>query len=512
MSGLPILVVTGASGFVGRRLLDTLKHSHRLICLARRSQTLCGAPFHDNIIWKQVDIGVRRRVAQVWEEIREIGPVEAVIHLAAHYDFTGEDHPEYQRTNVEGTRHVLEECRRHPPKVFIFSSSVAACSFPKPGEALDETSPTDGDHIYAKTKSAGEAMLAEYADAFKSVIVRYAALFSDWCEYPPLYMFLRTWLSSAWNARVLGGKGESAIPYLHLKDAVRFMRTLLRRHPDLDQGEVLICGSDGATSHGELYCAAVNYWADDACSPWHTPRPLIKPGIRIMDVVGRLMGERPFERPWMADYVDLKLTIDSSRTRKRLGWEPRERLHILRRLPFLLENRRGDRVEWTRVNRDAMKQYQDRPCLAIYYVLNRHREEIARICTGELQDRFPSYAEVDEKEHEWNHALFLRTLFNAVRTRERVDFMDYCRDLALRRLDQGFSVAELVGALETVNDICVSTVEKDPESEALLPFVHNFLTMPLNYGIDVIREACEEWREQHYPEELSLEDCEHLEN
>ena len=39
-------------------------------------------------------------------------------------------------------------------------------------------------------------MLAEYAREFPATIVRFAALFSDWCEYPPLFMFLETWLSA----------------------------------------------------------------------------------------------------------------------------------------------------------------------------------------------------------------------------------------------------------------------------------------------------------------------------
>ena len=42
------------------------------------------------------------------------------------------------------------------------------------------------------------------------------------------------------------------------------------------------------------------------------------------------VGQRPFERPWMVRYIDLGLPVDASRTRQRLEWEPRERLHILR--------------------------------------------------------------------------------------------------------------------------------------------------------------------------------------
>ena len=83
-------------------------------------------------------------------------------------------------------------------------------------------------------------------------------------------------------------------------------------------------------------------------------------------------------------------------------------------------------------------------------------------------------------------------------------------DLLIAELER--APAEIRSVLQDLPDDAIEVVEQDPESEALLPFVHNFLTMPLNYGIDVIREACEEWREQHHPDELSLEDCEHLEN
>ena len=34
---------------------------------------------------------------------------------------------------------------------------------------------------------------------------------ANWCEYAPLYVFLSTWLSKKWNARILGGRGASAI-------------------------------------------------------------------------------------------------------------------------------------------------------------------------------------------------------------------------------------------------------------------------------------------------------------
>ncbi len=159
---LPRLIITGASGFIGRHLLEYFKDEFNIVGLARRSQLHCGAPIHNNITWYQVDIGDRESLASAFQYIRESGGADYVIHLAAHYDFTGDDNPEYWRTNVEGMRNVLEECRNLDLKRLVFSSSVAACAFPDHGDFLTEKNPPDGDHIYAVTKRIGEEMLAEY--------------------------------------------------------------------------------------------------------------------------------------------------------------------------------------------------------------------------------------------------------------------------------------------------------------------------------------------------------------
>src|SRR5512135_173924 len=247
------IVITGASGFVGRRLLGAFKEDFQIYGLARRSQASCGAPVHPNITWFQADIADRRTIEAVFRRIAAEGGAEIVIHLAAHYDFTGEEHPEYDRTNVQGLRNILDLSGLVGTRCFIFSSSVAASAFPASGAALTETSLADGKHIYARTKRIGEDMLAEYRDVFPSIIVRFAALFSDWCEYPPLYMFLDTWLSSRWNRRVLGGRGQSAIPYLHVKEVPRFFACLFDRLPDLPPGQVVIASPDGVVSHLALF-------------------------------------------------------------------------------------------------------------------------------------------------------------------------------------------------------------------------------------------------------------------
>ena len=482
---------------MGRHVLDVFKEDCRIYGLARRSQARSGAPVHPHITWFQCDIADRAPLEAAFRKIRESGGADFVIHLAAHYDFTGEEHPEYWRTNVEGLRNVLEVSRGLGIRRFIFSSSVAACAFPRPGAALTEMSPPDGDHIYARTKAIGEKMLSEYRDSFPSTIVRFAALFSDWCEYPPLFMFLKTWLSNDWNRRILGGKGLSAIPYMHVREIPSFMKRLIERSDEIEPGEILIASPDGAISHMQLFEAATRYYFGKPGRPIFMPRRLAGPGIRARDLAGRLTGERPFERPWMARYIDLEMTIDASRSRRRLDWSPRARLEIIRRIPFMLENLKTDPIEWNRRNRAAMKQVWMRVNLRIYNLLEKHEQEIVEAITRRIlgpdgRSRLPSYQTETREFLQWHHRLALRHLMNSVRTRERGVFMTYCEDLAERRFEMGFGEDELCEALEMVGYSCIEVLGRDPEAAGLEQDLHEHIQITIRFGCDQVLDTYED--------------------
>ena len=504
---LPRLIITGASGFIGRHLLDYFKEDFRIVGLDLRSQLRCGAPCHDNISWFQVDVGERKPLAAVFRHIRESGGANYLIHLAAHYDFTGEKHPEYRRTNVEGTRNLLEECRDLGLMRFVFASSVAACQFPPRGQLLTEDSPPDGEHVYAVTKRIGEEMLAEYDDCIPSCITRFAALFSDWCEYPPLYFFLDTWLSQVWNNRILGGRGTTAIPYLHLRETGPFFRRLFQRNSEIEQREVLIASPSETLSHLDLFDLANMDYHGHRRRPIFMPKSLARIGVWGRDLMGRLLGNRPFERPWMISYVDTDLAVDASRTYRRLEWRPRKRLLLQRRMPFIVEHLKTNPNEWHRLNRAALKEVRLRTHLRINRLLEKHLDEICNSFLDQLLSpgsaaRFPSYQSVARDVLEWRFMILLRHLQSSIRTRDRGLFTTYCRDLAEKRLMQGFGVREVVGAVLTVSALCVEKMRSDPEAEDLEGPIHDYLLMTVQFGCDQILEIYEEVGGEELEEEF----------
>ena len=495
---LPRLVITGASGFIGRRLLDGLKERFNIVGLARRSQTRCGAPVHDNISWFQADIGDRESLATAFRFIRETGGADFFIHLAAHYDFTGDDNPEYKRTNVDGLRYVLEECRDLELDRFVFVSSVAACQFPEKGRVLNEQSPPDGDHTYAVTKRLGEEMLAEFDDCVPSCIVRFAAVFSDWCEYAPLYIFIETWLSDSWNARILGGHGRSAVPYLHAREITPFILRLLANNERLRQREILIASPSHTVNHAQLFELVHRYSGSSCPTPLLIPAPLARVGVWGRDLMGRLVGNRPFERPWMVAYIDLDLAVDASYTQEVIGWRPRQRLFMESRMAFLIDHMKSDPIEWQQRNQAALKEVHLRPNLRIHRLLERHQNTIRSrflellLLSSAAETEFPSYQKVSPQVVEWRFTVALRHILNSVRTKERGLFLGYCRDFAVKRFEEGFDVVEVVRALQGLNQIALDVLSEDPEAGDLEEALQSHLSMTIEFGCDQIFEIYED--------------------
>jgi len=496
-AALPALVITGASGFLGRHLVAALRERFRIFGLARRSQHAAGVPAHRNVHWFQVDVADEEPLAAVFRDLQGLQAPRHLLHLAAYYDFTGESNPEYLSTNVVGLRNVLELCKAFRPSRFVFASSVAASAFPPPGAALTETSPADGEHLYAITKRRGEQMVKEYQAHFPAVVVRLGAMFSDWCEYPPLYFFLRSWLSDAWNRRMLGGRGLSAVPYLHVRDAVAFFDRVMEMERSIDPGETLIASTDGAVSHREIFEAACLAWHGRRVRPLFTPRPLARLGLRVIDWGGRWLAERPFERTWMGKYIDLRMDVDASHTRKRTGWAPSPRRLLLRRMPFLVENLKTDPLQWHQRNLAALKIVRVEPNLHLYQLLEAYEQRIMEASMELFRDPeggalLPSYRWFSLDELRWAKQQLHLQLRNAVRTRERAIFREYCRDLAERRWKQGFGCEEVCRALETERELVLHILRSDPRSTQLEPAIHDFVIGTFLVGIDEIEDAYEE--------------------
>ena len=348
---LPGLMLTGASGFEGRNFIKAAAENFRLFCVARRSAAEAGVPANKNLRWAQVDIADWANLKDLIQQIKDFGGVDYIVHLAGYYDYTNTDHPNYARTNVEGTKNILELAKYLEIKRFIFASSQASCSF---NTIVSEESPPDADMPYARSKKAGEAMVREHSRWFPCAIIRIAAVFSDWCEYLPLYYLLNNWLSgNVLNSRIVAGHGQTAIPYIHVHDLVHFFLKVIEKSEELEQNIILNASPDGAISHLELFRIATQYYYSKPRKPILINRQLLVPMILARRLLSRLQRKEAFEQLWMLDYVDKQLVAESSKTRNTLGWEPTPSKTITHRLSLLIDNKQRNPEFW-RIRNESM--------------------------------------------------------------------------------------------------------------------------------------------------------------
>ena len=153
------ILVTGASGFVGSHFLRTIKDDYYIYAVGRRKQHASGVPVQENIEWLRGDLGDEATVQRITEHIALEGGVDYVFHFAGFYDFTNRDNPEYTRTNIDGTRFLLENCLNLGVQRFVFASSLTVTRFSKKDIKVTEKSPVDATIPYARSKQAAEEIL-----------------------------------------------------------------------------------------------------------------------------------------------------------------------------------------------------------------------------------------------------------------------------------------------------------------------------------------------------------------
>jgi nucleoside-diphosphate-sugar epimerase len=499
---LPGVLLTGASGFVGRNFIKAAAGRFRLFCIARRSMEEAGVQPEANLRWTQVDIADREKLQDLVQRVTDHGGVDYVVNLAGYYDFSNQDHPEYTRTNIQGTRNMLELARELGVQRFLFASSQAACPF---GSVVTETTPPDADIPYARSKRAGEELLREYAQWFPCAIVRIAAVFSDWCEYPPLYTLLNTWLSgTVLESRIIAGRGQSALPYIHVHDLVRFFLRVIEKSASLERLCILNAGPDGTVSHLELFRIATQFYYQKTVKPIFVSRLLLAPMILARHLQCRLLNREPFEQLWMLQYVDQQLIADSSHTRVLLSWRPTPRKTITRRLVFLIENMRSNPDLWRNWNEAMLHKVSDRPHLILHDMLcdamDADRDTvIEKIATRLLAvDQANGQAEYCRMLASMDRSVlhsYIRLLYQLlntlIRIRNRPMMQQYAHTIAFVPMNTGFGNGCTSQCLFVISEYMIQRFRGRVQFQQQTPRADEYITMTIHMAADRIEDQVE---------------------
>ena len=227
------IIVTGGAGFIGSHVVDKLvTEGHQVMILDDFS---AGSKkfVHPKARVARTDIRNARRVDAAFASF---GP-KAVFHLAAHIDLRESlKDPVYDyEVNVLGSVNLLEACRKHHVRQFIFSSSAAVYGensrVPlKEQEMIRAVSP------YGAAKAAIEHYLETYSAQFgiQSTVLRYANVYGprqgNVGEGGVIAIFCKQ-LAEGKQLRIFGS-GKQTRDFVFVEDVVASnVRALASRRP-----------------------------------------------------------------------------------------------------------------------------------------------------------------------------------------------------------------------------------------------------------------------------------------
>lgn len=206
------ILVTGATGFVGRKLVsELLAAGYDVTTLVRESSNLQDLPDELHLVYGDMLDSQSLQAAVTGQEV--------VIHLAAYFDFYPRDVKLLYRVNVEGTQHLLDACLHASIKRFIYISTTEVIGPVADPPGNEETEQRPQFH-YSKSKAQAEERVRETSSKadFDHVILRPTGIVGEGDLYTAFEAI------EAVNEKqipILPGDGKKNLMYTHLDDVVR---------------------------------------------------------------------------------------------------------------------------------------------------------------------------------------------------------------------------------------------------------------------------------------------------
>jgi len=387
----PLVLITGAAGNLGRSLATALADGYEVVGLDLQGET--------DFPLFEADLTSRESIGDALARLRERfgGRIASVIHLAAYFDFTGEEHPLYDKLNVEGTRLLLRALHDFEVEQFVHASTMLVHAPRKPGERIDEDWPLDPRWAYPRSKAAAEAVIREEAHGIPFVILRLAGVYDEEIAVPTLARQIARIYERDFQSHFYSGSTEVGQSMLHRDDMLDAFRRAVDRRGELPERVELLIGEPGAIGYDALQdeIGRLVHGQED----WATirlPKPVAAAGAWAQEKLEPVIpdaidkGEAPFVKPFMVRMADDHYALDIGRARERLGWSPGHRLETV--LPALIEGLKRDPVAWYERNGITPPEWI---------------EEAAALGfnPGELRERHERQLRAEHRSWRWAHFL-----------------------------------------------------------------------------------------------------------
>ena len=217
------ILVTGATGFIGQRLVKRLvSRGDKVTCLVRRTSNLAGVK---RLGCSIVFADTAKNLGQIRQAT---AACDTVFHLAASTNAVRSR--SLIEMNTSGLENMLHACAaRQSPPTFVFVSSLAAVGPSSVSRSHDETAPLKPISCYGRSKADCELLATRFASRIPITIVRPPIVLGEG-DRQGLQLFS---LIEKWGFHFVPGFSDQSFSVLHVDDLTKAMSALAERRPPL---------------------------------------------------------------------------------------------------------------------------------------------------------------------------------------------------------------------------------------------------------------------------------------
>jgi nucleoside-diphosphate-sugar epimerase len=301
------VLVTGATGFVGRHLVNKLLAVGQSVRVLTRDKSKALHLWGGSVDIVVGDLTDRDSLKSIAKDI------DIVYHLAGEI----KEKEKFYKVNVEGTKNLLQVCLGSEISKFVHFSS-AGVTGPSAGKVVDERTPCNPISDYERSKYEGERIALDFWAKFGMpvTIVRPTIIFGEGRKRGA--DSFATWLTMIQKRRFwFIGSGDYVANYIYVGDVVEACMLIAKRSDAI--GEVYIV-SDPCTMRE--FVGTIADILDVKYPRMSIPRPLAYLIAANLQIISRIAGFSPLLTVNRVRALTNPTLYSAEKIRKELGFIP----------------------------------------------------------------------------------------------------------------------------------------------------------------------------------------------